>query len=353
MRMYRALALAITLAVGSWPRVALALEDSDKESVRILANDADSEFEAGRYEAAREKFMRAYGIAKVPTLAVLAAQTNEKLGHLVAAYELYRQALDLQPNDLWKGDVQQQAQKEAEARLSKLQPRIPRLTVIIDGAGTSDVSVRIDNTQVPGALLGVERLTDPGQHQIVGNRGGEEVRQSIALNEGEKRQATLQFHGTVPPPATVGSIATNQPSAGLPGSSAAQPERAPIEAQPGTTSAPPSAPVDTGSSKRTLGWIGVGVGAASLTLGATTGLFVALKYGALHPECPDNNCLGQHNSEVSTYNTMRTLSVAGFAVGGVATAMGITVLAWTPKDNAQPQIGLQLLPGAAGLGGSF
>ncbi len=79
MRAHQVISLAFILTFGLWPRTTLALEDSDKESVRILANDADSDFEAGHYELAREKFTRAYGIARVPTLAVRAAQVSAQV----------------------------------------------------------------------------------------------------------------------------------------------------------------------------------------------------------------------------------------------------------------------------------
>jgi Tfp pilus assembly protein PilF len=117
------LILGLTLAV--WTNSARALDDSDKEAIRSLSNQAATDYDQHRYEAARDKFLRAYRLAQVPRLAVWVARANEKLGHLVTAYELYRQALSLQPNDLWKADTQQQAQKDAEAELSQLQPRIP------------------------------------------------------------------------------------------------------------------------------------------------------------------------------------------------------------------------------------
>jgi hypothetical protein len=356
MRTNLVISLAVALAFGFGPRMALALEDSDKESVRILANDADTDFEAGHYEAAREKFTRAYGIAKVPTLAVRAAQANEKLGRLVAAYELYREALDLQSTELWKGTVQQQAQKEAEGKLEKLQPRIPRLIIILEGANTSDVAVRIDNVQVSSALLGVERFTDPGQHQIVGKRGDEVTNETATLAEGDKKQIVLKFRkpavpsltapagAPLPPPGN----ASSQPSDGVPSNPSAETFGPASNTQP---------PRDQGASstntQRTLGWIGVGIGAAGVTLGTVTGIMVASKYSNLSPKCADNNCRGQYTDEVNSYHTMRTLSTVGFVVGGVAAAAGVTLLFTAPKEKAPASVGLWLSPNAAGIKGNF
>src|ERR1700690_1029150 len=105
------LILATGLLLGT--SSAFALTDGDKEAVRALANDAAQDFDRGQFAAARDKFQRAYAIAKVPRLALRAAQANLKLGQWVAAYELLRQAIALERNDLWLGKTQEQAQADA------------------------------------------------------------------------------------------------------------------------------------------------------------------------------------------------------------------------------------------------
>jgi hypothetical protein len=345
--------------LAAWPHPAGAVDDSDKEAIRSLSNQAAADFDQHRYEAARDKFLRAYGLAQVPKLAMWAARANERLGHLVTAYELYRQALSLQPNDLWKADAQQQAQKDAEAELTKLQPRIPKLTIIVEGANPGDVSVQVDDKQIPSDLLGVERLADPGQRQIVGKRGDEVIREGATLTEGEKRQITLKFRNAPTPAATTPGVAAGGAQVAPPGQQATQPNvrvpGKPTSASVGAASNTQPARdqgASNANSQRTLGWVGVGVGAAGLALGATTGVLVAAKHGDLNTKCPvDNNCDGQHNSEVATYNTMRTLSTVGFVVGGVAAAAGVTLLLTAPKTPAQ--VGLLLSPSAASIQGSF
>jgi hypothetical protein len=204
--------LILLVALAAWPQPACAMDDSNKEAIRLLSNQAAADFQQGHYESARDKFLRAYRIAEVPKLAVWAARANEKLGRLVTAYELYRQALSLQPNDLWKADVQQQAQKEAQNELDKLQPRIPKLTIVVEGANASDVSVNLDNVQIPSDLLGVERYADPGQSKIVGKRGDEVVTQTVGLLEGDAKQIVLKFSNVpVSAPGGVATTAANAP----------------------------------------------------------------------------------------------------------------------------------------------
>lgn len=350
--------LILTFALAAWTNPARALDDSDKEAIRVLSNEAAGDFDQHRYEAAREKFSRAYRIAQVPKLAVWAARANDKLGHLVAAYELYRQALSLQPNDLWKADTQQQAQKDAEDELGKLQPRIPKLTIVIEGANANDVSVRVDDKQVPSDLLGVERLADPGQRQIVGRRGDEVVNQAVTLAEGEKKQVVLKFRDVSAPAVMTPGVTTG--AVPMASQTSTQPDgRVPSSTTPGTLGATLNAQpardqsTSSGNGQRTLGWIGVGTGAAGLVFGAATGILVALKYGDLSPSCPNHNCGGQHTSDANTYDTMRTLSTVGFVVGGVAAATGLALLFTAPKEKLPAAVGLWLSPNAVGVKGDF
>ncbi len=281
--------LFLAVALAAWPHPARAMDDSNKEAIRSLSNQAAADFQQGQYEAAREKFSRAYEIAKVPKLAVWAARANEKLGHLVTAYELYRQALSLEPNDLWKGDVQQQAQKDAQQELDKLQPRIPKLTIVVESASATDVSVKMDDVQVPSALLGIERLADPGQRQIVGQRGDEVVSETATLAEGENKQVVLKFRKEIG--AAAGGPARcrhSQPAECATRPASAEHANQEPLAQPSTRSPRVTKVYRSRARQRTLGWVGVGVGAAGLAFGATTGIYVALKYGDLNSEMPES-----------------------------------------------------------------
>lgn len=353
--------LVLAFALGTWANLAHALDDSDKEAIRALSNQAADDFEQGRYEAAKDKFSRAYRLAEVPKLAVWAARVNEKLGHLVTAYELYLRALSLQPNDLWKADVQQRAKRDAQDELDKLQTRIPKLTIVIEGANSNDVSVTVDNVQVPSDLLGVERYADPGQRKIVGKRGDEVVSETATLAEGETKQIVLKFRN---PADSATPVAGALPDAApvLPASQIAPQNNGPVPSK--TTSERSSLASNTqpahdqsashSSSQRTWGWLGVGVGAAGVAFGATTGLMVAIKYPDLNSKCQDrNNCDPKYSSEVSTYHTLRSLSPVGFIVGGVATAAGVTLLLTSPTEKSRANVELWLLPNAAGFAGDF
>jgi hypothetical protein len=273
---------------------------------------------------------------------LLLADANEKLGHLVSAYELYRQATSLERNELWIGTVQQQAQKEARKKLEALQPRIPRLTVNIEGADVKAVSIKIDDVVVPNTLIGVARYADPGERQIVGQVGPQIVRTKVTLAERANEQVLLKFDPNAP--TQVGSNG----AVGAPN----QPVTDQTRASSSSTSAR-----DAGGSasnpQKTWGWVALGVGAAGMALGTTTGIMVATKRSELKDGCPDGQCGPAYWSKADTYDTLRTLSVVGFIVGGVGAAAGVTLLLTSPKQESKPSVGVWLTPATAVVRGEF
>ncbi len=354
-RLLRA-ALAL-MFVAVWSGRARATDDTAKGAARDLANEAKRDFDAGSYEEAGQKFQRAYEVAKVPMLAVWAARTLVKRGQLVAASELYRQATLLTPNDLWVGNAQQQAQADAARELAGLQPRIPKLRVQIDGAVASDVVITIDNVTLATALLGFDVPSDPGLRHIVGKRGAEIVEQTINLNEGERKDALLTFSTATPSLAQAANAsapfptvqATQQPATLVP---EARQDALPMAAAPTLAETPPAPPAS--SAQRTWGWVALGVGSAGLLTGVVAGIDVLANSG-LRNNCPNGTCNPSKvgSDSISSYNTMRSLSTAGFIVGGIGTAVGVTLLLWTPKPGPAPGMALWLGPSSAGVKGAF
>src|SRR5512147_1460951 len=122
----RRIAFATLATMGTASPDSLALDDSTRAAARTLVSDGVQLYRESHFEQARRKFLDAYAVAKVPTVAVWAGQANERLGHLVTAGEFYENALLLQPNELWVGNAQQQAQKQAEELLNAIKLRIAR-----------------------------------------------------------------------------------------------------------------------------------------------------------------------------------------------------------------------------------
>ena len=358
------------IVIASYSVPVLAIDDSSRAAARTLVNDGADFFKQGRFEEARRKFMDAYEVVKVPTVAVWAAQAHEKLGKLVAASELCESALLLQPNDLWVGNAQQQAQEQAQKALKVLRPRIPTLKITLVGATASETEVTVDNVKVPSALVSLARPVDPGSHSVTASKGGKTVTQTVALVEAQQGSVTLNVPQTdVPVAAAVPAAAASaQPAAGNAPPASGVPAATPTAANPATPEQAPLVPavmqpVNQGATEsssggrlqRTLGWIGVGVGAAGLALGTGSAIYVAAKRSQLHHDgCQGNECFNDSFSTgVKQYNAGRTLSTVGFVVGGVCTAAGLTLLLTSPKRESVPPMGLVIGPGNIALTGAL
>ncbi len=319
------------LALLPCARQAFATDDAERAAARELSSQAKVNYDEGRFDDAARKFRQAFEVAKVPTLAVWSARSLASRGQLVAASELYRQASQLSPNDLWVGNAQQEAQADAAKELNALLPRIPRIRIHVEGAAVRDVEITIGGVKLLGALLDVERMTDPGDWTVVGKRGSEVVERAIKLKEGERQQVTLNF----------------KPEASTPGQVSSQP-------MPSAASPTDSAQSQNSGAKtqRLLGWVTTGVGAAGLLTGTVAGIVVMSKHSSL--DCPGNKCSAPVSaSSVDSYNTTRTVSTVGFVVGGIATVAGVTLILTSPKNGPEPAVGLWLGPTSAGASGVF
>ena len=334
--------MGITLAacMAWWSISATAQDPNNKEAIRLLANDAEADFVAGRYTAALDKFQRAYETAKVPALAVCLAKTHAKLGHLVIAYEMYHEATNLQKNSSWVETIQQKAQQDAREQLTVLQARIAHLTIRVNGADPKDVAVQIDSVPVPANLIGVERLVDPGQRQIVVRLGELELmNEQVTLDAGEHKDVRIK-------------LAQPAPTKPSPADSAPKPGFTAVGADANAASIH-----DTGATRSSVqqnwGWLSVGVGATGLVLGATTGIYVLAKHSQLSSSCPSGHCPPDKWAESGGLDTWRHVSTVGFIAGAIGTAAGVTLLLTNPKQASKPSVGLWLAPATAGVRGAF
>jgi hypothetical protein len=347
----------------------MGIDDSTRSALRELAKEGKREFDRGHFESAAGKFQQAYAAAAVPTLALWSARSQVKLGRLVAASELYRQALGLEKNELWVGHAQEQAQEQARQELAWLLPRLAHLTIVAENASPNEIKLSIDDEPVPSLLLGAARPTDPGRRHVVAHRGREVVGMHVSLTEGEQRQVVLNFESnsgadaSVPPPAS--------PVAGeIPGTATARVSSAPPPlhlAGSGTNQHPPQspaaqlptraalAPSSRLAGQRSFGWLGIGVGATGLIVGSTAGLIVLIRHADYSPACHSGKCDSTRFDQgtMDSYNRWRAVSTIGFAVGAVGAVTGLTLLLTSPKEQSKAELGLWVSPTAAELRGRF
>jgi hypothetical protein len=328
--------LALMLAVVSCTSSAFAVDATVRTKARDLVNDGVEEFEAGHFEVARVKFMDAAELVQAPTVAVWAARAHEKLGKLVEAAELYQLALVMKPNELWSGQTQQKAQKDASVALEALKQRIPTVRVEIPATAGTNVVIVIDDVMLPMSAPSLERQVNPGSHVVAAKRDGQILMQeTIVLAEGDRRMLPLRLPDRVSHESDVrvGMVALR--------AGQIQPMRAP-DASPSKW-------------RRNLTWATLGVGAAGLTLGTVAGVVTIMKHSELRDDnCSDTTCRGlQFEGRVDSHNTWRAVSTVSYIVGGVGAAAGVTLMLLPASKETGPKIGIAVGPGAVAINGVF
>jgi hypothetical protein len=219
-----------------------------------------------------------------------------------------------------EGDLamQKQAQTDAASELEAVQPKLPSIVVVLEGAAASEVSVTLDGGPLSSALIDELRPVNPGKHEIIVRRGDETVSVSVVVKEGERKTALLRF-----------------------GTPLAEPE--------------PAAPPDQGrSTRRTIGWVALGAGGVGLAVGTVTAILAMNKRAEIEdtPGCTPDACPVSEQDEVDALNAFRTTSTVAFVTGGVLAGAGL-VLVLTSRSPQGPSASAFIGPGSVGVRGRF
>jgi hypothetical protein len=339
------LCLAFTLA----PAVARAqVSDADKATARDLTIEGFGALDKRDFATAADRFKRADSLYHAPTIALGLARAYVGLGKLLAAQEAYnRVAHETVPPNAPAAFAN--AVADAQRELAALTPRVP--AVIINVKGPTEPRVTLDGVDVPNAALGVKRPVDPGQHVIkVTAAGFAPSEATFTAAEGKVEGVTVE-----PKPGAALPPTTPPPTTAPPG-----PKAPPATPPPPITPPPPATPdraASTGSPQKTIGFIGLGLGAAGLVAGGVTGGLALSKHASLLKTCLDGHCPKgsemTNQAAVDSYKTMGTISTIGFIAGGALAATGIVLVVTAPKAKPTatltPVIGL----GYLGAEGSF
>jgi hypothetical protein len=188
-------------------------------------------------------------------------------------------------------------------------PKIAHLVIRITPSDAK-ASVAVGGKAVPDALIGSERPTDPGTHEVTATAAGyKPASTTVTLAEGGHQDITLLLEkdpnavAVVPPPTP----------AATPG------------VQTGTPAPPPE---PTASSSNVPAYVALGVGGVGLVVGGITGALAFGKAG----DCPNKVCKTQ--SDLDSAKSMATVSTIGFGVGIVGVAVG-TVLLLTGSHSSE------------------
>ena len=211
MRLLRPAVLALSfLVLASAP--AQAQTEADKATARQLAEEGVRLKQDRKFAEALDKLERAQQIYDAPTHLLLIAQCQVALGKLVVGAETYR-TLIRRKLEAGAPRAFRDAQTRAAEELRDVEARIPAIRIELSPEGLEEFAVKIDGADVPPAVVGVNRLLDPGHHVIEVSAPGYEpakVQVQVAERQQLPVKVVLEKVGAkvapVPPPPTKGDV---------------------------------------------------------------------------------------------------------------------------------------------------
>jgi hypothetical protein len=282
------------------PRASLAAGDSgprrgdNAASADALFDEAKKLAEQGNHAEACPKFEASFNLD--PTLGTLLnlADCHEKIGKIATAWAEWGESAERAER---AGDDRVAYAKE---RRAALEPRLPRLAIVVTNPKPGLTVVR-DDVVVPPGTYGVALPVDPGKHAIRVKRGDQVIaEQSVETTEAKIETVELdldEIEKAAPPPAG-------------PRTAVAAP--------------PPS------SSQKTIGFV-VGGGGLVLLAGAAVLEIVALSSKPTNAQCPDSFCTPEGFRRASKAKTFATIG-QWIGLGGlVATGVGVTLVITAPS----------------------
>lgn len=332
------------LCLISYSSIAGAVSDEERAGARAAANAGLDAIADQRWQDAIGYFQKAESIVHAPPHLLNIARAHEKLGQLVEAREAYLKVVREElPADAPKAF--RQAQADARSELAALEPRVPRVSVVVQGAGELPVKVHMNGNLVPDGLVGVPRPLNPGSYEFQAFAEGARSNPStLVLREGAAETMVLTLRATTAPapaPLVVPSAA--------------------LSAEPSTEQR------DTGhggsSGMRIASYVSMGVGVIGLGVGTGFAVRAANKHSQADDICSFTgafSCPISAREQVlqldSEGDKARTVSIIGFVAGGVGIATGVTLFVLSSKGSSgsqkasvMPWIGLN----SAGLRGRF
>lgn len=344
MRLSRAVAALLVaghLTLGSFASAADPTPE-DIAQARSLGEQGQAALDAKKYAEAEKLFSAAAALYPVaPTLPLGAARAMAGQGKLIQARETYNKIV--REGDKVQGGPAafKAAVESARAEADAIAPKIGSVTVTV--VGPKEARVTLDDGQIPAAAWGLPRPIDPGSHKLSATLAGYKTAEvTFTVSDGAKVDQKLTLVKD-----DGGGAAVVDPNAnGNPGGTQQGGGQPPAGNEGG-------AAASSGSSRKTAGFVVAGVGVVGVGIGAVTGLVAISDKNKLEKSCTNGKCPPSQQSNISSYNTMGTLSTVGFVVGGLALAGGVVLIVTAPKDPKAAFVSPYVGPGEAGLTGRF
>ena len=258
-------------------------------------------FERRDFALSLSLFKRAALSAPSPTARLYLARSRVALGQFVAAADDYRGVVESGAAGQG-GSLNRAAAASACDELAQLRPRIPTVEIALGDAEQRSRNLRL---VLDGRLITFSApiAIDPGHHEVVASDAdGEQDRLSFEVGEGEAKTLGMAWRSVA------GRAAKKQEQA-IAGSTA----------------------------RRNWGVVALSVGATGLGVGTVTGIAAMSRYSAAEAHCPANKCVegAPYPEDGSAFRTLRTISVAGYIVGGTGIGTWLGLLLTTPTTTPE------------------
>ena len=347
--------LAAFVAFASTPSFAQdpGQSASDMANARALGVEGVQLADRGDCTTAIDRLWRAESLYHAPTILGRLGECQINLGKIVAGTETLQRVLH-DPIGPKSPPAFIAAHDRAQKVLDAALPKIGKLRIHVDSAQTPGLVVKVDGELVPLAGLDVDRLTDPGTHQVEASAPGfRTALQAATLQEGGAAQVSLTLEAeaatAAPPP---------QPAAGPVAAPVPAPAPAPATWMGGPTA--PPAKDDGGGPSKVGPYALLATGGVGIIVGSIFGGMALGKKSNLDSAChPKSDCPSGSQSDIDGLNTDATIATVGFAVGGVAAAAGVVWLVVggksKPTTSASGHVVVHpwLGPTSAGVSGAF
>ncbi len=321
-------AIAFVVAWTSYETRAVAAEPDELAEARTLANAAADDLDASRFDDALKKAERAEQLYHAPPHMLMIAEAHEGLGQLVEALETYERVA-AEPLSPTAPAAFRKAREIAAKKEQRLLSRVPSILVDVTGAPSEGAKASVNGRPIP--LGGVATRLNPGKHTVRVEAAGFKPLDVVVI---------LAERGGV-----------NKVLAHLEIGNARRTADATTDA------------TKNDASSRTLvapALVAIGIGTAAAAAGIVTGLLSFSKVEELEQKCTakaggDYLCPTNVQPMIDQTQQLSQISTATFIVGGLATAVGITLLVLgkpQPTNTAfriEPIVGM----GSFGIRGRF
>jgi hypothetical protein len=298
-------------------------EPDPRARAQALFVEGRKAIDGGNWAAGCPKVRQSLELFAVANSHFTSAQCDERDGRIASALEHWERGRAL------VDDAADPRTKVARERIAALDPRVPRVRVVIPPASGS-VTVLLDDVELSAAVLVAPLRVNPGKHVfVVRAEGRQENRHQFTIAERER----IEF------------IAKGGPARQTPPSGSAS-------AAPPVGSATPPTPSNP---RRTAGFVLGGVGALGLLASAGTAYGVySVEHDLLECQAGGRCTTADRAAYVDKYKSLLVVNTVTFGVGLAGVGAGLILVLTAPKTTeakpADTAVVPLFMPGGAGIG---